>query len=144
MSRRITLVGILAAVAAVLAIAVVAEAAQGGGGGTAMPAATSSSARSQAEVVNVMASPRGRLRFTMTQVTVARPGKVTIHMVNPKSAGIKHGIAIEGHGVDKDGPIVAPGKTSTVTVTLKKGTYTYYCPVPGHKQAGMQGMLTVR
>ena len=144
MSRRITLVGILAAVAAALAIAVVAEAAQGGGGGTAMPAATSSSARSQAEVVNVMASPRGRLRFTMTKVTVARPGKVTIHMVNPTSAGIKHGIAIEGHGVDKDGPIVAPGKTSTVTVTLKKGTYTYYCPVPGHKQAGMQGMLTVR
>ena len=144
MSRRITLVGILAAVAAALAIAVVAEAAQGGGGGTAMPAATSSSARSQAEVVNDMASPRGRLRFTMTKVTVARPGKVTIHMVNPTSAGIKHGIAIEGHGVDKDGPIVAPGKTSTVTVTLKKGTYTYYCPVPGHKQAGMQGMLTVR
>jgi len=144
MSRRITLVGILAAVAAALAIAVVAEAAEGGGGGTAMPAATSSSARSQAEVVNVMASPRGRLRFTMTKVTVARPGKVTIHMVNPTSAGIKHGIAIEGHGVDKDGPIVAPGKTSTVTVTLKKGTYTYYCPVPGHKQAGMQGMLTVR
>ena len=98
----------------------------------------------QGDVVNVMAAPHGRLRFTMTQATVARPGTVTLRMTNPSSAGIKHGIAIEGHGVDRDGPIVAPGKTSTVTVTLKKGTYTYYCPVPGHEQAGMKGTLTVR
>jgi len=98
----------------------------------------------QGEVVDVMASPHGRLRFTMTQATVAPPGTVTLRMTNPSSAGIEHGIAIEGHGVDRDGPIVAPGKTSTVTVTLKKGTYTYYCPVPGHEQAGMKGTLTVR
>ena len=38
---------------------------------------------------------------------------------------------------------MSPGSTSTVTATLKKGTYTYYCPVPGHKQAGMVGTLTV-
>jgi plastocyanin len=37
-----------------------------------------------------------------------------------------------------------PGKVSTVTVTLKKGTYEYYCPVPGHKEAGMKGTLTVQ
>ena len=65
-------------------------------------------------------------------------------MANPSSAGMDHGIAIEGNGVDSDGPIVAPGKTSSVTVSLKKGTYTYYCPVPGHKQAGMKGTLTVQ
>ena len=147
MSRRITLAGILAAVVVALAAAVAVAAGGGGGGsGGAMAASmamTGGSAR-QGEVVNVMASPHGRLRFTMTQATVARPGTVTLRMANPSSAGIKHGIAIEGHGVDRDGPIVAPGKTSTVTVTLKKGTYTYYCPVPGHEQAGMKGTLTVR
>ena len=150
MSRRITLAGILAAVVVALAAAVAVAAggggggSRGGGGGMAASMAMTGGAARQGEVVNVMASPHGRLRFTMTQATVARPGTVTLRMTNPSSAGIKHGIAIEGHGVDRDGPIVAPGKTSTVTVTLKKGTYTYYCPVPGHEQAGMKGTLTVR
>ena len=149
MSRRITLAGILAAVVVALAAAVAVAAGgggggSGGGGGMAASMAMTGGAARQVEVVNVMASPHGRLRFTMTQATVARPGTVTLRMTNPSSAGIKHGIAIEGHGVDRDGPIVAPGKTSTVTVAVKKGTYTYYCPVPGHEQAGMKGTLTVR
>ena len=62
-------------------------------------------------------------------------------MDNPSSSGKPHGIAIEGNGVDKDGQIVAPGSKSTVTVTLKAGTYEYYCPIPAHKAAGMKGTL---
>jgi uncharacterized cupredoxin-like copper-binding protein len=38
---------------------------------------------------------------------------------------------------------VQPGSKSTLTVTLKAGTYDYYCPVPAHKAAGMKGTLTV-
>ena len=73
-----------------------------------------------------------------------KPGKVTLIMDNPSSAGMDHGIAIDGNGVDQDGPIVAAGSTSTVSVTLKKGVYSYYCPVPGHREAGMVGTLTVK
>jgi uncharacterized cupredoxin-like copper-binding protein len=29
-------------------------------------------------------------------------------------------------------------------VTVKPGKYTFYCSVPGHRQAGMQGILTVK
>jgi uncharacterized cupredoxin-like copper-binding protein len=65
-------------------------------------------------------------------------------MSNPGSSGTQHGIAIEGNGVDKDGPIVAPGKSSTLSVTLKPGIYTYYCPFDGHKAQGMTGKLTVK
>ena len=36
------------------------------------------------------------------------------------------------------------GGTKTLTMTLAPGTYTYYCSVPGHRQAGMQGTLTVK
>ena len=36
------------------------------------------------------------------------------------------------------------GGTKTLTVNLKPGTYTFYCSVPGHRQAGMQGTLTVK
>ena len=95
------------------------------------------------QTLKTSAAPNGALKFTKTSLS-AKAGSVTIDMTNPSSAGMEHGIAIEGNGVDKDGPIVGPGKTSTISVTLKKGTYTYYCPVPGHKQAGMKGTLTVR
>ena len=82
------------------------------------------------------------LRFSTNRLH-ARPGRVTILMHNPANAGMKHGIAIEGRGVDRDGPVVAPGATSSVTVTLKRGVYEYYCPVAGHKAAGMKGTLVV-
>src|ERR671931_560925 len=68
---------------------------------------------------------------------------VKLVMKNPSSAGKSHGIAVEGNGVDKDGKIVSPGETSTLTVTLKPGKYEFYCPVPSHKAAGMKGTLTV-
>jgi len=45
--------------------------------------------------------------------------------------------------VDKSGQTVQPGGASTVTADLKPGTYTFYCPVPGHEAAGMKGTLTV-
>jgi uncharacterized cupredoxin-like copper-binding protein len=74
----------------------------------------------------------------------AKAGKVTLTLDNGSSNAQPHGIAVEGKGVDKDGKVVQPGGTSTVTVTLKPGTYEFYCPVPGHKQAGMEGKLTVQ
>ena len=64
-------------------------------------------------------------------------------MDNPSSSGVPHAIALEGNGVDQDGETADPGGTSTVTVTLKPGTYSFYCPVPGHEAAGMKGTLTV-
>ena len=104
---------------------------------------SSSSSKAQGQVLKISADPSGQLRFNTSKLTVKKPGEVTIVMDNPASAGMDHGVSIEGNGVDQDGPIVAAGKTSMVTATLKKGTYTFYCPVPGHKQAGMQGTLTV-
>ena len=35
------------------------------------------------------------------------------------------------------------GGSRSVTVKLKAGTYTFYCSVPGHRQAGMEGTLKV-
>ena len=36
------------------------------------------------------------------------------------------------------------GGSKTLTVSLKAGTYKFYCTVPGHRAAGMEGTLTVR
>ncbi|HEY6694006.1 MAG TPA: plastocyanin/azurin family copper-binding protein [Solirubrobacteraceae bacterium] len=141
MFKRISLLAI-----APVAVALVIAGCGGGSSGSSTAATTSSSSSSssggQGQLLKLTADPGGQLRFDTAKLT-AKPGKVTIRMANPSSAGMDHGIAVEGNGVDSDGPTVAPGNTSSVTVTLKKGTYLYYCPVPGHKQAGMKGTLTV-
>jgi uncharacterized cupredoxin-like copper-binding protein len=130
-----------------VAVALVVAGCGGGSGGSTTAATTTTKPTSgsggQGQVVKLSADPGGQLRFNTAKLK-AKPGKVTLRMTNPASAGMDHGIAIEGKGVDSDGPIVGVGKTSSVTVTLKKGTYEYYCPVPGHKQAGMTGTLTVQ
>lgn len=90
--------------------------------------------------VNLKSSPSA-LKFN-TKSLHATHGRVTIRMTNTSST-FKHGIAVEGHGVDKDGKIVTKNHVSTVTATLKKGRYEFYCPVKGHKAAGMKGTLLV-
>lgn len=83
-----------------------------------------------------------KLGFTSRALT-ARAGTVTITLANGARDEYPHGIAIEGNGVDKDGAIVRPGNTTSVTVKLKPGRYTFYCPVHEHEQYGMKGTLTV-
>jgi uncharacterized cupredoxin-like copper-binding protein len=89
------------------------------------------------------ADPTGDFAFTKTKLG-AKPGKVTIKMKNPKGQFSEHGIAISGNGVKKKGSIANPGSTAKVTAKLKPGTYTFYCPVDGHRAAGMKGKLTIK
>ena len=95
------------------------------------------------QVLRLSAAANMVLRFNTSHLS-ARAGRIELVMRNPGNAGMDHGIAISGNGVRKVGRIVSPGGTSTVTVTLRRGTYTFFCPVPGHEQAGMKGTLTVR
>jgi uncharacterized cupredoxin-like copper-binding protein len=94
-----------------------------------------------AQIVPLRADLSGGLSFAPDHATVAS-GKVELVMSNPST--VAHGIAIEGRGASAIGAIVGRGGSSTVTVALKPGTYTFYCPVPGHRPAGMSGTLTVR
>ncbi len=107
----------------------------GSSSSSAAPAASSGAATT----VKLAAVP-GKLAFD-TKALKAKAGQVTLSMSNPSS--FPHGIGVNGNGVDKDGKVVQQGGTSTVTIKLKPGTYTFYCPVPGHEAAGMKGTLTV-
>ena len=62
-----------------------------------------------------------------------------------KNAGkIPHNLTIDGPGVPKaHTPTIGGGATATLKVTLKSGTYDFYCSVPGHKQLGMDVKVKV-
>lgn len=87
------------------------------------------------------ADPDGALAFTEDSAT-AQAGKVPVHFTN--SSSVPHDVAIEDEGGSTVGKtdVLAEGEDST-TVNLKPGEYTFYCSVPGHREAGMEGTLTV-
>jgi plastocyanin len=128
-----------ARIAAMLAIPVVLLAAGCGGGSSGGGGSTPPAGSGGGQVIEIPIAASG-LSFAKTTAT-ASAGTVTLSAVNPQS--LPHDISIKGNGIDQQGPQVSSGGTSTVTVTLKAGTYEYYCSVPGHEAAGMKGTLTV-
>jgi plastocyanin len=92
-------------------------------------------------VLEIDADANGQLAYVTSKAT-AQAGPVTLESKNPSST--PHDISIEGNGLNDKGPVVQNGKVSSVKVTLKAGTYTYYCSVPGHREAGMLGKITVK
>ena len=88
-----------------------------------------------------VSADKAALKFNKTFLK-APAGTVTLVMSNP--APLPHNIALKGKGIKTVlGKIVLKGGTSTVKATLKKGTYTFFCSVPGHEAAGMKGTLKV-
>jgi plastocyanin len=94
-----------------------------------------------AKTLLISADPTGQLRFDKDSLE-APAGPVKITMNNPSP--VPHDVSLEGSGVDEKGEIVQKGGASEVEATLKPGDYTYYCSVPGHREAGMEGTLTVK
>ena len=140
--RTLRRAGVALAVAAVMA----AGAACGGdddaeGGAEApdtAPAATAPVQGGKASVQRVPADPE-RLAFARTEVSAA-PGTITLRMPNPSET--PHNIAID-QPTPVEGDVVGKGGVSQVTAELTAGTYEYFCSVPGHREAGMVGTLTV-
>jgi plastocyanin len=90
--------------------------------------------------LNVEASETA-LAFDTTKLS-AKAGKVTIDFKNPSA--IPHNVVIEQNGKELSGfEPIAEGEESE-TAELKPGTYTFYCSVSGHREAGMEGTLTVK
>jgi hypothetical protein len=59
-----------------------------------------------------------------------------------KNAGkFPHSLAIKGVGVNTKTKLIQPGKTAVLLVTLKRGVYSLWCPVPGHAARGMKAAL---
>jgi len=98
-------------------------------------------AQATAQTLALSADPSGALKFNKATLA-AKAGNVRIVLTNP--APVPHNVSLEGRGLNKEGPTVPKGGNSQVQATLKAGTYTFFCSVPGHRQAGMEGTLTVK
>jgi len=85
--------------------------------------------------------PGTALAYNTKQLS-AKAGSVTITLTN--SSPLEHDVTVsEGSKVVGATPVFTGG-TKSVTLKLKEGNYTFYCSVPGHRQAGMEGTLTVQ
>jgi uncharacterized cupredoxin-like copper-binding protein len=97
--------------------------ASGGGGG---------------ETVNLSES---EFKIDPSEVTT-KAGTVTFDISNDGST--VHNLEIEGNGVEETSDDIQGGQSAQLTVDLKPGTYEMYCAIPGHREQGMEGEITVQ
>lgn len=108
---------------------------------TTAPEQTGGAPAGATTTLKLSAPEDGTLAFDKESLK-AKAGSVTIAFDNP--ATLSHDVAIEdtdGNEIGKT-DLVSQGSAS-VTVDLQPGTYTFYCTVPGHREGGMVGTLTV-
>ena len=93
------------------------------------------------ETLQLAADPSGALKFDKTSLE-ATAGSVTIDFTNDSS--LPHDVKLQGPGVDGEGTDTITGSSTSVTLDLQAGDYTFYCSVDGHRAAGMEGKLVVK
>lgn len=95
-----------------------------------------------AKAVAITADPSGALAFEQKALTAAA-GTITFNFTN--ASQVPHNVTFENAGTEHElgATKTVAGGTSSVTLTLPKGKYNFYCSVPGHEAAGMKGTLTV-
>ena len=105
--------------------------------------------------VSVEADPGGELAYVQKSLS-ASAGESTFEFDNPSSTEHDFCVEADGETAASGEPIlvyhtsnascteVITGETTTLTEDLDAGEYTFYCSVSGHRDAGMEGTLTVK
>jgi plastocyanin len=106
-------------------------------------AATTSggSGSSGGSTIAISADPSGALAYEQTDVT-AKAGSDTLDFTNDSST--PHDVVVEGDDGEVGRTDVIQADEATADIELQPGTYTFFCSVPGHREAGMEGTLTVK
>jgi plastocyanin len=99
-------------------------------------------ATGQGETIELSSPEDGSLVFD-PETLEGSAGTVTIDYTNPSA--VPHNVALEVEGETvAEGDVVSGGDISSVSFELEPGTYVFYCSVPGHREGGMEGELTIR
>ena len=107
----------------------------GGGGGEEPTGATGATSEPAGATLEVTAA---EFTFTPDSLTASADTATTVKVTN--SGTIEHDLTIDEANLKIATPATESGEG---TFTLAAGTYTFYCSVPGHREAGMEGTLTV-
>jgi len=92
--------------------------------------------------VRYAADPEGTNAYYISEAS-SSPGKISFEFVNPQTT--PHNVALEAPGGETIGETETIGEGHTKSqFVVKPGVYTLYCSVPGHRQQGMVGHLTVK
>jgi plastocyanin len=107
------------------------------------PASTTSGGTSApGGALSLAANAEGQLSYSTKSLT-AKAGKVSIDFTN--SSPLAHNVTVESaSGAAEGATPTFQGGSKTLTLNLKPGTYKFYCSVPGHRMAGMEGTLVVK
>ncbi len=109
---------------------------------TATTASTPAPSTGSGQKLSLEANSEGQLSYNTTSLS-ASAGAVSIDFTNMSSIG--HNVTVESASGETVGSTPTfQGESKTVTLNLKPGTYKFFCSVPGHRQAGMEGTLTVK
>jgi plastocyanin len=110
------------------------------GSSSSTPAATTGPSVGAAQTL--AANPEGLLKFDKSSLSV-KAGSVSIAFTN--SSSISHNLTVESSSHAIIGATATfSGGTHILPLNLKPGTYKFFCSVPGHRAAGMEGTLTVQ
>jgi plastocyanin len=103
---------------------------------------TAASSTAPTGALTLEANREGQLKYNKTTLT-ANAGTVSIDFAN--MSPLAHNMTIESasHQILGATPTFQ-GATKLLTLKLKAGTYKFFCSVPGHRMAGMEGTLTVK
>jgi plastocyanin len=97
--------------------------------------------QAQTQVLRLQADPDGALAYVEDTLD-AKPGLVAIEFTN--DSPVAHDVVVEKGGEEVARSSIITSSSESISFEAGKGEYTYYCSLPGHREAGMEGTLTVR
>ncbi len=110
-------------------------------GGGATNGAASGDGGGGSSTIEIAAADSG-LAFASDLMT-AKAGEATLEFTNPQPIGHDADIEDESGKVIADTEVITDGSDTATIKDLKPGKYVFFCSVPGHREGGMEGTLTV-
>ena len=106
------------------------------------PSAPAAAGGGAGQALSISANPEGQLKYSMSTLT-AKAGKVSITFTN--TAPLSHNLTVaSSSGAQLGATETFQGGSKTLSLNLTPGVYKFFCTVPGHRAAGMEGTLTVQ